>query len=160
MAGYKDTAGNERFIEIDLPAVERVYDRLNVDLYDIGSVGRAASSVREFLPVIHCISSHDEPYAEWWKLHRGEAADNAIEATLEALELFYPPHLSRIIRTMRIQTGGAIDAAMKAVEQELEQTFSSLPGRWEYPSLKESRFGNLSGWLKGVFRKLTSSRSR
>lgn len=127
MSGYVDKSGRQRFVEIDLPSVERVLERTGVDLYSIDSVGQAASSVRDFLKVVHCISAPEEDYESWWKLHVGEVTDDCVTATMEALEYFYPPRLSQMIKTLREDSGRVIDEALATAERELANSFGKSP---------------------------------
>lgn len=127
MAAYRDANGKDRFIVIDFAGVERVYSRLGIDLYSIGSVGEAAADVRTFLKLVHCLESPDSDFSEWWQAHQGDALDDCVKATLQALENFYPSRLSAMIRTLREDSERAIGEALTIAERELGSKYSESP---------------------------------
>jgi hypothetical protein len=131
MASYQDNTGRTRHVEIDVPAVERVRSRLQIDLYDLIQLGGLTSDVLEFLRLTHCLSAPEEEFAAWWKHHTGDAADAAVNATIEALTDFFPTRLASMVADLNAEASRTINLAMDLLESEYGVTSGASAAQLE-----------------------------
>lgn len=128
MGSYKDGNGVVRHVEIEVDGVERVLSRLGVNLYSLEDLGPLAADTMKFLKVVHCMTAHQEPWGEWWKAHKGDAADEAASAFIETLcDDFFPNRLANLIRERNQAVSRAVESAWKGLETEFAVTSGGSP---------------------------------
>ncbi|TWT51840.1 hypothetical protein KOR42_33130 [Thalassoglobus neptunius] len=127
MPVYQDSTGRERNLSITFNVVERVKDRLGIDLYQFEQVGRATDNMNSFMKLAHCVQAPNEPFCDWWDVHQGDARDTLVKAFIEALCLFYPSRLSRIIRETNERAEELNEEAIRIAQEEFPNKSIELP---------------------------------
>lgn len=129
---YTDANGTQRTVKVTVMTVEKVYEATGVDLCELPQLADITSNVRKFLPICKVIQGLDETDEQFCEAHaNGDTIDACVEATLEALEHFFPKALRELIQEQKLRAKDHMELAVEVARVTLGGDSGRLQGLLE-----------------------------